>query len=172
MTTGAEASELISIHLLKFPVELWARTGDESRDLMREFALISLEQHHHGVPHRLLELVTELQLSYGSIGADQEARLEEASRDGTEFLDEVIYQVPPRIERDIIRLGRILDEADDYCRAGEHLLSLASSPAAKAFRDWFLDEFCRQLGGLPATPWPESHFARELEAAGAGAGAE
>ena len=50
-------------------------------------------------------------------------------------------------------LGAIFDEADDYCRAGEHLLSLATPPEALAFRKWFINEFVAQIGGSAPVPW-------------------
>ena len=47
----------------------------------------------------------------------------------------------------------LLDEADDYCRAGETLLTLATPAPALAFRRWFLGEFVRQAAGEPPRPW-------------------
>lgn len=157
-----DPSSFVTIRLRQFPIALWVRTDDETRDLMREFALIAIDRNEQEVPHRLLELVADLGQSYGSLGLEQTARLEKARDDQVEFLDEIAYEVPPSIGPDIVRLGTMLDEADDYCRQGEHLLSLASSPAAKAFRDWFIDEFIRQLGGEDPTAWPESSYARQL----------
>lgn len=155
----------MKVRLLDLPVELWARTDDETRDLMREFALIGLDKHHLEVPNRLLQLVTDLQVSYGDLGEVQTAILQRASETGAAYVDELVYEVPVRIEADIIRLGQMLDEADQYCLAGEHLLSLAASPGAKAFRQWFIDEFCRQVGGAAPVSWRKSEFARRLETA-------
>jgi hypothetical protein len=161
----SDQGSFVSIRLRQFPVSLWARTDDEARDLMREFALITIDQKNKGVPHRLLELVADLGQSYGSLGADQTLLLAKARQDGLETIEELTYAVPPGIGPDITQLGAMLDEADDYCRQGEHLLSLASSPAAKAFRDWFIDEFVSQLAGKAPTSWPESRYARQLSAA-------
>jgi hypothetical protein len=49
----------------------------------------------------------------------------------------------------------MLDEADEYCRSGQALLTLETPPDAKLFRQWYLDEFIGQLSGAPPTPWPE-----------------
>lgn len=153
---------LVPVRLLLFPVGLWARADSETRDLLREFVLISIDQDHE-VPRRLLALVHELQAGYGSVGAAQTAELEAARAAGEEVIGELTYEVPAEIGAAVLRLGQLLDEADEYCRQGEHLLSLASSPEAKAFRDWFLEEFSRQLAGEGPTPWPLSDHALALQ---------
>jgi len=48
----------------------------------------------------------------------------------------------------------MLDEADDYCRRGDHLLTLATPAEELRFRRWFVGEFVEQLGGAAPTPWP------------------
>ena len=53
----------------------------------------------------------------------------------------------------------MLDEADDYCRAGRHLLNLATPDELRAFRSWYLGQVRDQLAGGPPEPWPE-HWAR------------
>jgi hypothetical protein len=62
--------------------------------------------------------------------------------------------VPEAAASAITHLGDIFDEADDYCRAGEHLLSLATPPESLEFRRWFLGEFVNQIAGAAPTPWP------------------
>jgi len=52
-------------------------------------------------------------------------------------------------------LRDLMDEADEYCQQGEHLLTLTSPEDVTAFRRWFLDEFERQCGGADPVPWPE-----------------
>lgn len=162
----AGTAGFLPVRLLGLPVGLWSRADDEGKDLMREFALIVLDRtrHQHEIPHRLLELIDELQASYGNLGGEQTALLAKARREGVEAVD-LEYRLPPGIEGDLVRLGTMLDEADEYCRRGDHLLSLASSPASKAFRDWFIEEICRQLGGSTPVPFPESSYAKGLEGA-------
>lgn len=151
--------ELVSIVLLDLPVDLWALADDEGKDLMREFTLITLQEVHDSeVPQRLLDLVAELEESYGNLGDEQTARLVRARAAGEAEIDRLEYRLPATVAADIERLATMLDEADDYCRQGKHLLSLASSPGAKAFRDWFLDEMLIQLEGGNPTPWPLSAY--------------
>ena len=58
-----------------------------------------------------------------------------------------------------VELGKMLDEADDYCRAGHHLLTLATPDEIRIFRDWYLGQVREQLAGAPPEPWPD-HLAR------------
>lgn len=155
---------LVTVRLLQFPVDLWARADSETRDLLREFVLISIDQ-EHDVPRQLLALVNELQQGYGSMSTAQTARLEAARAAGEDVIAELTYEVPAEIGAGVLRLGQLLDEADEYCRRGEHLLSLASSQSAKAFREWFLEEFSRQLAGEEPIPWPASDHALALQGA-------
>ncbi|HET9091579.1 MAG TPA: hypothetical protein VFN50_04160 [Acidimicrobiales bacterium] len=155
------------IELLQVPVALWARADDEAQDLMREFAVIVLNRDRvaSDVPARLLELIKELQASYGPVGEAQAARLEQARAEEQPSIERLSYEVPAGIGDDVRRLAEMLDEADEYCRSGQLLLSLATSPGAKAFRDWFFDEFHRQLDGEEPTPWPSSRFATQIREA-------
>jgi anti-anti-sigma factor len=53
----------------------------------------------------------------------------------------------------VVRLRELLDEADEYCRAGEHLVTLAAPPLERAYREWFIGEFIRQAAGGSPQPW-------------------
>lgn len=55
-----------------------------------------------------------------------------------------------------VSLARMLDEADEFCRSGNHLLTLATPPELLAFRRWYLGEFNAQLQGQSPLPWPEA----------------
>ena len=43
-------------------------------------------------------------------------------------------------------LSGLLVEADDFCREGD-LITVAMPPDCRAFREWFLGEFVRQIAG-------------------------
>jgi hypothetical protein len=49
----------------------------------------------------------------------------------------------------------MLDEADEYCRRGEHLLTLETPPELVRFRRWYLQEFVNQIAGAAPEPWPD-----------------
>jgi hypothetical protein len=66
-----------------------------------------------------------------------------------------VYQVPAAASEASLRLQEILDEADAYCLAGTHLLTLATPPDLTRFRRWFLEEFINQLAGAAPVPYPD-----------------
>ena len=82
------------------------------------------------------------------------AVLEAALRARREHVD-LVYEVPPEIVDACQNLLALLDEADDYCLAGEHLVTLTSPPEVRAYREWFLREFIEQVAGRPPTPWSQ-----------------
>jgi hypothetical protein len=46
----------------------------------------------------------------------------------------------------------VLDETDEFCRAGK-LLTLEAAHDVLAFRRWYLQQMTVQASGGPATPW-------------------
>ena len=100
----------------------------------------------------MVSIVEDLTSRYGSIASEPETVRDEAQVRGEEYVD-LVYLVPPGIGAATEHLAAVFDEADAFCREGEHLLSLASPADCVAFRRWFLDEFSRQTSGLPPTPW-------------------
>lgn len=157
MSTGAEPT-MLEVHLLQFPVELWGRATEHSDALQREFALMSMGAEGDGderpVPTRLLELVASLRSQYASATSTQEELLYSALDDGRAVLDDLVYRVPAQAAEASLQLDTMYDEADAYCREGQHLLTLTTPAELVAFRRWFLGEFVRQAQGQQPTPWP------------------
>ncbi|MHB1585183.1 MAG: hypothetical protein ACYCU7_08460 [Acidimicrobiales bacterium] len=152
-STGDEP--LVEVRLVGLPMELYLRTRDHGADLMREFELLQLSDHAvHDVPGRLVSLAAELTEQFGAFTASADAELSDAEARGAPQID-LVYRVPPAAAEGAQRLEVLLDEADDYCRAGDELLTLAATPETVAFRHWFLREFVAQAGGRPPTPWPD-----------------
>lgn len=150
-------SETVEVRILQLPLDVWARVDERMDGLMREFTLIAASDAKGGeahVPRRLMALIEELQRDYASLTADQEAQLRDAASAGDDALD-LVYQVPAGVSAACVRLDEALDAADEYCRRGEHLLSLAPEPDQMAFRRWYLEEFVRQIDGQPPRPWPQ-----------------
>jgi hypothetical protein len=52
-------------------------------------------------------------------------------------------------------VAELLDEADEFCRSGQHLLTLATPSHLLEYRRWYLGELAAQLEGAPPKPWPE-----------------
>jgi hypothetical protein len=163
MTDEAQPSpdhlDLGEVHLIGLPVPLWGRAQQQGDELVRELTLIASQVHDHhrptSVPVRLVELVDALTARYGTFSAEQEARLAAAAARGEAEIDELVFRVPPEAGVAAADLWAMLDEVDDYCRGGQHLLMLATPPDLVRFRQWYLDEFIRQLAGQPPRAWSD-----------------
>jgi len=150
------ADGLVEVHLVRFPLGLWQRSQEHVDELLREFALMteSRGQRQPSVPRRLLDLVADLTTTYAGMATSTEQKRDDAIERGETEID-LVYSVPAGIGGVIRHLGDMLDEADEYCHQGDHLLTLQTPPDQLRFRRWFLEEFLAQLEGRPPTPWPD-----------------
>lgn len=151
-----DTSPLVDIRILELPMDIFKEASEHNDELMREFALIEERDpsETRQVPRRLLALMAELRDRFSAFTGEQERELEDALDRGEKSVD-VVYRVPAAVKTGVIELGALLDEADDFCRQGEQLLTLATPPRALAFRRWLFEEFVRQADGEPPRPWPE-----------------
>jgi len=153
----APAGPLLTVRLLRFPLRRYGRTREHYDELMREFALIttgpSAEQPDRHVPSRLLELVDILGQQYAATSAAPDAARDAALEAGAGSID-LLYESPRQGRAAAEIMLRLLDEADEYCRRGRDLLTLAANDEAVEFRRWWLGEFVRQMDGDPPIPWP------------------
>jgi hypothetical protein len=149
--------ELVTVQLLELPVGVQARAEEHSAELTRELLLIGEQMRqqgdHAGLPARLVTLVEQLTAEYAVFTGEQEQRLAEAIADGVESID-LEYRVPASVADGARALDDILDEADEYCRAGQHLLTLPTPPELVHYRRWFLDQFVWQTSGHEPVPFP------------------
>jgi hypothetical protein len=149
-----EAPQLLEVRILSLPVPVWEQAREHGDGMMREFALIQLSgSDRRGVPRRLLELADELKDRFAGFTEASDAELAAASASQALEVD-LVYKVPADLADACVRLGSLLDEADGYCQAGDHLLTLVTPPDPRAFRIWFLEEFVRQIAGEDPLPWP------------------
>jgi hypothetical protein len=148
--------QLVDVELRRLPVQLQARAAEHAEELQREFVLIAGGlQHSEGpttLPRRLLDLVEALQREFGGFTVEQEDRFDEAVRAGVPAID-LTFRVPPAAAQGAVAIGQMLDEADEYCREGRHLLTLATPPDLVAYRRWYLQQFVDQIAGKSPTPW-------------------
>jgi hypothetical protein len=149
------AGELVEVKLLRLPLQVWQRTQEHLDGLLREFALIAHDDEATvATPRRLLDLVQQLTAGFGTFSEAQRMAMGEALARGETEID-LTYRVPPAAAGAAQQLGDMLDEADEYCRQGDHLLTLATPAEELRFRRWFISEFVDQLGGAAPTPWPD-----------------
>lgn len=156
MTVGS-AVEMRTVRLLQLPLRLWAQAKQNMDELTREFTLMTADSggdaDGHDTPARLVALAAELQQQYGAGAEQREAPLFAALQAGEKHVDQT-FELPVAAAGAAQTLGVMLDEADEYCRQGKHLLALETPPELVAYRRWYLDEVIGQMGGAEPTPWP------------------
>jgi hypothetical protein len=157
---------LFQVKLLDYPLDLYLRAQEHADDLIRELTLIAnspaVAAGNSDLPARLLGLVEQLTHQYAGMSDDVEAHRDAAIDRGEQTID-LTYQVPREFVEAVRRIVAIFDEADVYCREGEHLLTLATPPDALAYRRWLLRQFAAQIeDGAPPEPWPQSPEAAAL----------
>lgn len=147
--------ELVEVRLLGFPLDVYERAQEHGDGLVRELMLIAQSSpQEHEVPVRLTAIVAELSSRFAGFGDDTDAVRDAAIDRGEQSID-LEYLLPRAAGAACVHLGDILDQADEYCRQGEHLLSLTTPPESLAFRRWFLGEIVRQVDGAAPTSWPD-----------------
>jgi hypothetical protein len=145
--------------MLQLPVQVWAASQEHHDELLREFTLMSagLEDRDGEappVPVRLLRLVEQLTARFAGSSDEQRGRLFAAAARGEEVIDELEFALPEAAGPACVELAQLLDEADEYCRAGRHLLTLSTPDELRVFRSWYLGQVRDQLAGRPPEPWP------------------
>jgi len=159
-------SALVEVHLRALPVGLAARSQQHFEELMREFVLIAAGQQQghaeHEVPARLMNLVQTLVQQYGVVAGAAEERLADAIDRGDQVIDDHVLEVPATAGPAARTLGDLIDEADEYCRRGHHLLTLATPADCVAYRRWYLGQVITQVQGAKPIPWTDSDEARNL----------
>ena len=148
---------LVDVRLVNLSLVAYRRASEHHDELLREFALITEGRRDCGdaaaaVPVRLLALIDDLNARFSAFTAEPTAALRDAVDRGDEHID-LVYRVPADVGPAAEQFNDLLDEADQFCRAGD-LLTLATPPDAAAFRRWFLEEFASQTAGAEPTPWP------------------
>ena len=153
--TEPSPDDLVRVDIVGLDMKAWQDTAEHHDELFREFALILSRDATpgHDVPSRLLALVEELGARYAGFGLGAQQALDEAVAMGTPMVD-LHYDMPRAVRDDCVHFEQLLAEADDYCRQGE-LLTLAPPPESIAFRNWFLEEFVRQIDGEPPMTWAD-----------------
>jgi anti-anti-sigma factor len=150
---------LVIIRLLGLPLELHRRAVEHMSALNREFTLIrAVDAAEDSVPAQLHALAEQLNGRFSGFTGAADAELAAALERNDVSID-LVYDVPPDVGQASRTLAELLDAADEYCRAAEYLITLASPPDTVAYRRWFLGQFIDQADGQPPTAWADSTFA-------------
>jgi hypothetical protein len=145
--------ELVTVHLLRFPLQLFIIARTQHDELVREFTLMALTPAERGrpLPSRLLKLIDVLGRRYRG-SAERADTVRDAAAARGELVMDLTYRVPRSARAGLLALDELMDAADEFCRS-EQLLTLALRPVEHEFRRWFTGEFVRQIDGEPPTAW-------------------
>jgi anti-anti-sigma factor len=141
------------IRIIGLPLDLHREASEHHAALAREFALLAAaDPDDRSVPARLITLSAELSERFAGMADDAGEELASALASGAATVD-LEYRMPPEVGPAAAQLDGLLDEADEFCRAGAHLLTLASPPESVAYRRWLLGQFIDQVEGAGPTSW-------------------
>jgi hypothetical protein len=156
--TAAGSEELITVAIVGLPTDLQVEAQQQTDELTRELMLVAEQLRQQGssgeLPVRFVELVTSLSGRYAIFTAEQEAQLNAAIAAGQPTID-LTYTVPASAAAAAGALSGILDEADEYCRQGQLLLTLATPAPLVSYRRWFLEQFVDQAAGAAPVAWAD-----------------
>jgi len=145
---------MVSVRIVGLPLDVLRSSREHHDSLMREFALIALDDERgDAAPTRLIALTDELRARFQAFTTRANETIDAAVARGDAVID-VEFEIPAVAADAAERLTELLDEADDFCRTGD-LLTLATSPEVRAFRDWYLGEFVRQCRGEAPRAWAD-----------------
>ena len=147
--------DLFTVRIVGLPLSEQVAASQHFDELIREFAYLHADDGDGtGVPARLIKLRDDLVGQFESFTQRSNVLRDEAIQRGDATVD-LTFEIPRAAADAANDLGALLDEADEYCRSGDHLLTLAPPERALRFRRWYLGEFTRQTDGQPATPWSD-----------------
>lgn len=147
-------SDLVEVRLIGIPLSIHRLASEHEEGLKREFAFLARQADADptGIPARLLALSRELQEKFQAFSSGPAAALDEALGRGEEQID-LLFLVPPALAGAARLMADLLEEADAYCLTGKDLLTLVAPGRVVTYRNWFLDEFVRQINGEQPRPW-------------------
>jgi anti-anti-sigma factor len=149
--------EMVQVRLRQIPIDLWTRARAHQEAIRREFDLMRASEPAGSVPHRLLDLVEHFDARFGNFGDPWRDHLMAAAGRGQELTD-LTFEAPTPVAAAARELAAMLSEVDEFCRAGEHLMTLATPPDLVSFREWLVDELTRQIDSREEPlPWPDYH---------------
>ena len=147
-----QGKELGRVVLVDFPLRVAGRAYRHREALLREFAIIAFGGGEQAdVPKRLVEIAKILDDRYAGLNPEADDAIDAAVQRRVDYID-LELTVLPRIKDDMLDIGPLLREVDEYCRTGG-LLTLGATDDVRSFWAWFLGEFVRQADGEAPKSW-------------------
>ncbi len=134
------------VTLADLPVQTFLDLQRHIDDMLREFALIALDQEGGGgdaVPALLLAIIGDWRSRFRGPRALVLDQLHEAADRGEERVA-ITVTMPVAAAAAFEEATATFEAADEFCRSGD-LLTLATNPEVAAFRRWLCDEVVAQL---------------------------
>lgn len=144
--------DLVDVRLLSVPLPLLAASQERGDELTREFSHIA-DSDGEGAPARLMALSQQLTGRYAEAVRLAQEQIDTGVARGDDSID-VTFTVPRDAGAAAAQLWALLDEADEFCRAGE-MLTLATPPEMVQLRQWYLGQFIDQAAGAQPVSWDE-----------------
>jgi hypothetical protein len=155
---AAPSNEPVTFYVKGLPIAVQVRAQEHADGLTRELTLVGAALRRGGntreLPSRLVDLIEQLSARYSMLTVEQEKQIAEAIAQDHDTID-LTYLLPAAAAAGVQALGDVLDEADDYCRAGGLLLTLATPDDLVIYRRWFVSQFTGQLAGQPPVSWDD-----------------
>ena len=151
--TGPEpiSDDAVEVHLLGIDVPLYSSLDRQYHELRRELRLLSLShQSDYPLAGDLTSMFASFERQFPNAYRQQ---ISAAATGGLPRVD-VGFSLVPEAGPIFATMTEMFDVADAFCRA-ERLLSMARTPAQRAFQNWLLGELVHQLDGASAQPWSE-----------------
>ena len=145
-----DESELLSIHLLGMPVQLFATLRRHFYELGRELRLLAITD-GDAYPLSVEFSETYLQVEYERRQAVGVEALDQAIADGRESVD-LDYLVLPNAPQTMRRLSDLLAAVYEQL-SGKVLLSVRPPDDVLDFEQWYFGEFTRQAAGEEPIRW-------------------
>lgn len=144
------AGERLTVRLLNFPVQEWARFRAMYTELRRELRLLAIA---HPEEYPLAAELTELARTVDAqrLRATGLLHLDRAIAAGQPTAD-LTYEVPMDAPSDMYRLVGLLRRAVRFCR-DQRLLASAPSEHHLDLVEWYAGQFVQQAAGQAPEPW-------------------
>jgi hypothetical protein len=141
-----------TIALVGFPLDVFRSSRQHTEALLREFAfIVDGGGDNTDLPRQLLETVERVRARARGLNTAAASVVESAMARGDATVD-FDFVIPATMAAGAREFLTLLDQVDVYCASGD-LLTLATSPELRRFREWYLGEIAAQIEGRAPVAW-------------------